>query len=180
MTSAELIGSGLSTAGPVPSTTWANVARRCVRSVALVGTAVQSDIHLITASTVGVVSLEPPLVVVTVNARGRTRRMLHCSGTFGVSLLSADDEPSATHFSVGGVIRRADLQADEWWHAPNSGAPLIRSALGWMDCVVELVVDVADRALVIGKVHIAGFKPTSDPLIRFNGEYHRLPAGIPR
>lgn len=180
MTSAELIGSGLSTAAPVPSTAWANVARRCARSVALVGTVVQSDIHVITASTVGVVSLDPPLVVVTVNSGGRTRRMLQCSGTFGVSLLSADDEPFATLFAVGGVIGHADLQGDRWWHAPNSGAPVIRSALGWMDCIVERVVEVADRALVIGRVHIAGFDSTSDPLIRFNGEYHRLPAGTPR
>jgi len=164
-----------------PATGWAAVASRCARGVVLVGTGHGGDIHVMTACTFGVVSMDPPMVLVILGARGRTRRMLGRSGMFGVCLLGGDHEAAAARFTVAGPTRWTDLAPDRWWRAPMSGAPLLQSAVGWLDCAVDRVVDVADRAVAIGRVLAVGTGSTASPLIRFDGAYHRLgPAGQTR
>ena len=56
---------------------------------------------------------------------------------------------------------------------PGSGAPLLR--VKWLDCLVYRVIDVLDQVLVVGLVHHAGTGPDAAPLVRFDGDSHRLP-----
>lgn len=161
---------------------WSTVARRCPRSVTLLGAAASGEVHVITAATFGVVSVDPPLVSVTVGARGRTRALIEGGRGFAVSLLSSAHEPVADRCALPG--RRTawpDLPASTWWAAPHSSAPLLREAPAWVDCRLHVLVDLAGQALVVGSVEHAGTGPDAAPLLRFDGAYHPLlPAGVLR
>jgi flavin reductase (DIM6/NTAB) family NADH-FMN oxidoreductase RutF len=156
---------------------WAAVARRCARAVTILSAAAGPSVHVVTAATFGVVSVDPPLVQVTVAARGRTRALIERGGGFGVSLLSAEQESVASGCAVPGRrLGWAHLPSGLWWPAPGSGAPLLCGAPAWLDCRLHSVVDLAPWALVVGSVEHAGTGPAAVPLVRFDGAYRPLHA----
>jgi flavin reductase (DIM6/NTAB) family NADH-FMN oxidoreductase RutF len=157
---------------------WAAAARRCVRAVTVLSVAAGRSVHVVTAATFGVVSVDPPLVQVTVAARGRTCALIERGGGFGVSLLSAEQVPVASGCAVPGRrLGWAHLPPGLWWPAPGSGAPLLCGALAWLDCRLHSVVDLAPQALVVGSVEHAGTGPAVAPLVRFDGTYRPLNVG---
>jgi flavin reductase (DIM6/NTAB) family NADH-FMN oxidoreductase RutF len=158
-----------------PGAPWAAVARRCPRTVTVLSTAAGPEVHVITAATFGVVSVDPPLVQVTVGAHGRARALIERSGGFAVSLLSGEQELTALRCALPGRRTGWDhLPAGLWWAAPRSGAPLLGGAPAWLDCRLHTVLDLADKALIVGVVEQADVGPAAPPLVRFDGAYRPL------
>ncbi len=72
---------------------------RFATGVTVVSTASQDGVHAMTANAFTSVSLEPPLVLVSVDNRTRMHRMLPDTRRYGVSVLAADQERLAMHFA---------------------------------------------------------------------------------
>jgi flavin reductase (DIM6/NTAB) family NADH-FMN oxidoreductase RutF len=121
-------------------------------------------IHGMTASAFLSVSLDPPLVLVSVDRRAHLHAILAEGSRYGVSLLNADQAAYSQHFAGFGD---PNLQPEFTW---VEGFPLLKEALGH---VIARVVDAhaaGDHTLFIGQVeYLAWFE--GDPLLYFRGQY---------
>lgn len=92
-------------------------------------------------------SLQPPLVGVSLLKESRTARAVVSSRIFAVNLLGASQERMAWAFATEGGRRR--IPADS---RSVRGTPVGLGDLGFILCEVDAVVDVGDHSFVVGSV----------------------------
>jgi flavin reductase (DIM6/NTAB) family NADH-FMN oxidoreductase RutF len=95
-------------------------------------------------------SLEPPLVGVSVSRQAAMHELLRSAGGFALSLLAGDQEAVAQHFARG-------VPPLAHWHGIASrpgaaGAPLLEGALGWVECRTQAEHPVGDHSFFVGEV----------------------------
>ncbi|MFD9334143.1 flavin reductase family protein [Streptomyces sp. NPDC060028] len=122
------------------------------------------------------VSLEPPLVLVSLREGSRMDDLLAEQPLWAVSVLADHQLQVAGRFSMKGRISDRLLFADlPYERGPISGAPLLTGALATLECRTENRVEAGDHTLVIGRVLGASLpSPDSPPLTYFRGRYRHL------
>lgn len=122
------------------------------------------------------VSLEPPLVLVSVREDSRMDELLSRAETWAVSLLGEEHRTLASRFAMKGRLSDRLLFADApWRRGPHSGAPLIEGALATVECRTEQRIPAGDHVLVLGRVLDARVPaPAGRPLLYFRAGYRRL------
>jgi flavin reductase len=117
-------------------------------------------------------SLEPPLVGVSVSRQAAMHELLRGAGGFALSLLAGDQEGIAQHFARG-------VPPFAHWHGiatrPGAeGAPLIDDALGWLECRTAGEHEAGDHTLFVGEVLAAARGRTAPPLVYVDQRYVSL------
>ncbi len=122
------------------------------------------------------VSLEPPLVMVSVRNGSRMDDLLERQDVWAVSVLAESQRHVAGRFAMKGRISDRLLFEDiPWERGTISGSPLVRGALAVVECRTEQRVVAGDHTLVIGRVLRADTPSTeSGPLTYFTGRYRHL------
>lgn len=122
------------------------------------------------------VSLDPPLVLVSVREGSRMDDLLAEQPLWAVSVLADHQVQIASRFSMKNRISDRLLFADvPYTRGGVSGAPLLSGALATLECRTENRVEAGDHTLVIGHVLTAGQPaPDSPPLTYFRGRYRHL------
>lgn len=117
------------------------------------------------------VSLDPPLVLLSVMKTSRTLAHLKSGSGFAVSVLGEGDEAVST--------MAGSKAADKFEQIPlretPSGHRVIDGAPAWFACALESVVEAGDHELLVGRVLEAG-PAASDrrPLLFHDGRYASL------
>lgn len=132
-----------------------------------------------TANSFSSVSLEPPLLLVSI-ANGSSNLTNFADGSgFAVNILAEDQKDVSATFA-----RRSDDRfAQVYWRRGPAGSPLIAGVSAWFDCTLERAVEAGDHTILIGR--IAAFEATPHPgLGYYRGAYitpattaAQLPAG---
>jgi flavin reductase (DIM6/NTAB) family NADH-FMN oxidoreductase RutF len=117
-------------------------------------------------------SLEPPLVGVSVSRQAAMHELLRGAGGFALSLLAGDQEGVAQHFARG-------VPPFAHWHGiatrPGAeGAPLIDDALGWLECRTTGEHEAGDHTLFVGEVLAAERGRAAPPLVYVDQRYVSL------
>ncbi|MFJ5550018.1 flavin reductase family protein [Streptomyces sp. NPDC093225] len=122
------------------------------------------------------VSLDPPLVLVSLREGSRMDDLLDEQPLWGVSLLSEAQRHVAGRFAMKGRISDRLLFADlPYARGELCGAPLMGGALATLECRTESRVPAGDHTLVIGRVLRAQVPPVEGgPLTYFRGRYRQL------
>lgn len=125
----------------------------------------EDGVHGATVSAFTSVSLDPPLLQVTL-IRGNRLSSLIPDKPFTVSVLAADQSSTAMHFAG-----RPDSVAPEW--DENWNVPAVAGASAIFSCVPWAIYDGGDHIIVIGE--IADFDVTDHaPLVFHSGALHML------
>ncbi|MET9907281.1 flavin reductase family protein [Streptomyces sp. NPDC002144] len=122
------------------------------------------------------VSLDPPLVLVSLRTGARMDDLLDEQPLWGVSVLSESQRHIAGRFAMKGRISDRLLFEDiPYVRGKATGAPLVGGALATLECRTEQRVIAGDHTLVIGRVLTADV-PSADggPLTYFRGRYRQL------
>ena len=125
----------------------------------------------VTLSSLVSLSLDPPLVGVSIGKQASLYELLRNAGAFSVSLLGDGQEDLALRFSAGwppivhweGVARR-----------PGHFAPLLEGALGWIEARVAAAHDVGDHTFFVGEVVAVERGPARSALMYRDRSYHAL------
>jgi flavin reductase (DIM6/NTAB) family NADH-FMN oxidoreductase RutF len=136
--------------------------RRWVTGVAIVTSEFDGVAHGMTVNSFGSISLDPPLVTVTMNQDTRTCHLVQQSGVFAVTILSAAQQPLAEMFAGRGdpaVDRMAGLDIFRLVTA----APLLRGGLSFIDCRVVYQHIMPLSMLFIGEVVAAEVAKPDEP-----------------
>lgn len=122
------------------------------------------------------VSLEPPLVLVSVREGSRMDEVLTRVDCWAVSLLGEEHRPLASRFAMKGRLSDRLLFAGTRHHrGTRAGAPLIDGSLATVECRTEQRITAGDHTLLIGRVlqaRVTG--PAGRPLLYFRGGYRHL------
>jgi flavin reductase (DIM6/NTAB) family NADH-FMN oxidoreductase RutF len=115
------------------------------------------------------VSLEPPLVLVCVDARSEAHSGFRASGAFGVSILAEDQEEVSRQFAWGGAAKFDKIETVEG----TTGVPLVAGALAHLECRVVAAHAAGDHTIYVGEI-VALFARAGRPLAYWQGQYRRL------
>ncbi|MET9590633.1 flavin reductase family protein [Streptomyces sp. NPDC006516] len=122
------------------------------------------------------VSLDPPLVMVSLRNDSRMDDLLSEQPLWAVSVLAENQRQVAGRFAMKGRISDRLLFQDlPCIRGEVTGAPLMGGALATLECRTEQRVLAGDHTLVIGRVLTASL-PSADgePLTYFKGRYRQL------
>ena len=129
--------------------------------------------HGMTVSSFTSLSLEPPLVLISLENNARTHRMVIESGAFAVSILDAAQEDLADRFA-GRIPDGEDRFAGLAYETAQTGSPLPQGALAFLDCEVVSAQPAGTHTVFIGQVVASVVRPGGQPLLYYNRNYRRL------
>jgi 3-hydroxy-9,10-secoandrosta-1,3,5(10)-triene-9,17-dione monooxygenase reductase component len=115
------------------------------------------------------VSLDPPLVLVSIDNRSEAHEGFRACGLFAVSLLAEGQEEISRRFARVGASKFEDLSLATGRH----GVLLVPGALAQIECRVAATWSGGDHTLYLGEVLTLRVAP-GHPLIYQAGHYRHL------
>ena len=146
-----------------------NALGRFASGVTVVTAHHEDHTHGMTANAFVSVSLEPPLVLVSLDNRSTMHRILPSAGRFGVSVLAEDQEELSNHFAGKKV---PGLEAG---FTMRDGIPLLTGAVAHFIVEVADIHPAGDHTLYIGRVQYLGWRE-GRPLLFYGGKYQQMRA----
>jgi flavin reductase (DIM6/NTAB) family NADH-FMN oxidoreductase RutF len=137
--------------------------------VTIVTTRVGENVHGMTANAFMSVSLQPPLVLISVDRRATMCRLLHEGRRYGVSVLHEDQSVLSERFAG----RAVDGDAPEPRFLLVRDTPIVDGALAHFVARVARSYWGGDHSLFLGQVECASYRPGA-PLLFHGGRYGRL------
>lgn len=101
-----------------------------------------------TANSFSSVSLDPALLLVSIDKRSANLAHFSECQHFAVNILSEQQKETSNIFASKVEDRFALID----WRASENGTPLIDNSSAWFDCALHQVVDAGDHAIMIGRV----------------------------
>jgi flavin reductase len=146
--------------------------RRAPASVAVLTVDAGGDQLGLTVSSLVSISLEPPLVGVSIGHEAAMHELLREAGGFALSLLAGGQEWLAQHFARG-------VPPIGMWHGIATeegarGAPLLVGALGWLECRTAAEHETGDHSFFVGEVEAVRLGEPAPPLVYHDGSYRTL------
>ena len=148
--------------------------RNLASGVAIVATGTQSTRRGLTVSSVTSLCMDPPCLLVGINATSETHDAILANGRFGVSLLGSAQQDLALHFAGRDGVKGIERFSTAAWDQGMLGVPLLDSAIGAMECVLHHHQVVGTHGLFIGRI-VATRGGDGDPLVNFQGALRTLP-----
>lgn len=129
----------------------------------------ESAFHGMTANALCSVSMDPPLVLLSLDKQSDTQKFVEKTGAFGINILRHDQEELAKRFAkkTDPIKDRSDL------YSVSCGVPLLADALCSIACRVWTTYDGVDHYLYLGKVEFMKVEHGS-PLLFFNSRYAQI------
>jgi flavin reductase (DIM6/NTAB) family NADH-FMN oxidoreductase RutF len=140
--------------------------------VTVITTRERDQVHGMTANAFMSVSLEPPLVLISVDRRTKMCGLLHEGSTYGVSVLCEAQSELSDRFAgrTSGAEPRFEIVHD---------TPLVEGALAHFVAGVTRSYWGGDHSLFLGRVEYARYTPKGTPLLFHGGRYERLTPPAP-
>lgn len=149
------------------------VMRRWASSVAILTTGDRLQQHGMTVSSFNSISVDPPLVTVTLANFTRTKQLVDRTGTFAINLLAAGHEELSEIFA-GHVRELDDRFAGLKVEHPMNDIPALADAVAWVFCRVVHTYPMPNSTLYVAEVLQAWKTGDHPPLIYYDRSYHRI------
>ncbi len=124
----------------------------------------------ITVASFTSISLNPPLVLVSIAKGTYYHDLFVSSKTFAVNILGSDQGDVSERFA-GKVPQGEDRFRNVKYHAGSSGSPLIENALSSIECRNWKTIDAGDHTIILGEVTQSMAGKEAAPLLYFNRQY---------
>ena len=159
----------------VEPATFREVFRTVPTSVSIV-TAVTGDGTAVglTVGTFASVSLEPPIVTLSVAQTSASWAVARTRAVFGVSVLAGDQAETVRAFSATKVDRMTTVD----WTPGHHGLPVVHGAVAFVACRTRQLLTVGDHEVVFADVlDLDVLRPDTAPLV-FSGGGYAVPQPI--
>jgi flavin reductase (DIM6/NTAB) family NADH-FMN oxidoreductase RutF len=140
---------------------------RFATGVTVISIAHQGHIHGMTANAFMSVSLNPPLVLVSIGYKAQMYKLLAPGDRYGVSVLSDRQELLSRHFG-GRPVAGIDIPFTQ-----EHGAPLLRGAIAHIVARVVDIHQIGDHTLFTGEVEYLQ-SHQGNPLLFYAGTYGQI------
>jgi flavin reductase (DIM6/NTAB) family NADH-FMN oxidoreductase RutF len=147
--------------------------RAWTSGVTIVTAAYEGEQHGMTVSSFTSISLDPPLIVISLQTISRTHDLVDRAQAFGVTILASDQQGVSERFASGprGTGDRLEGVQTE---TLMTGAPFIKGGLAYLDCRVIQTIPAGMNRLFIGEVVAVRGDDHQSPLIYHDRNYRGL------
>lgn len=125
--------------------------------------------HGMTLNSFTSVSLDPPLVLVSIDLRNATLGHFLASSHFGINVLEERQEFLSRRFSSPSANR---FEGVEWTHG-ETGVPMLAGAIANLECAVTRGFEAGDHSVLIGHV-VSARCAAGKPLVFYGSGYRTL------
>lgn len=129
--------------------------------------------HGMTVSSFTSVSIDPAMLLVSLQEGSRTHHLVHESGIFGVTILDQNQQAISDRFAG-----RSTERLDRFRGLPTftlvTEAPMLRGGLAFFDCQVCETFTIGQHTMFIGRVLATQKGDGNQPLIYFNRQYYSI------
>lgn len=123
----------------------------------------------LTANAFTSVSLDPPLLLISVDKKAESYRCFEESKVFTVNVLSDEQESLSRKFAVSG----GDKFQGVAYRMGANGVPILDGALAYLECKLYAVYDGGDHTIFLGEIDEAETREVK-PLLFYRGGYRAL------
>ena len=118
------------------------------------------------------ISLDPPLVLVSIGRERSIHPIIERTGRFGVNILGEGSQQISDCFAgaPSPLPRQAFCNAD--YQLSRAGLPVLEQAIAYLSCDVDRVIEAGDHTIYLGKViETACRDDVGWPLLYFRRRY---------
>jgi flavin reductase (DIM6/NTAB) family NADH-FMN oxidoreductase RutF len=129
------------------------------------------EIHGLTANAFTSISLEPPLLLISVDKKAESWSAFEESKVFTVNILADDQEALSRKFAVsGGGSKKFEGVA---YRLGANGTPILDGVLSYIECTLYAAYEGGDHSIYLGEIQQAEIRE-GKPLLFFRGGYRAL------
>lgn len=130
----------------------------------------------VTVNAFASVSLDPPLVMVSIDKRSHMHDLVARVGFFAANILGAHQQDTSRRFA-GQTGDRNERFRQTPFHEGVTGAPILDEAIAHVECRVVAVYPGGDHSIFLGRVEALG-AATGDPLVYYRARYGAFDADV--
>jgi flavin reductase (DIM6/NTAB) family NADH-FMN oxidoreductase RutF len=116
------------------------------------------------------VSLDPPLILWSLQNNSECFASFEKSNTFGVNILASDQQPLSDFYAQKGDH---NLEQDHY-RLGKTGCPVLRGVLTSLECRIWARYPGGDHTILVGEVIAMEAQPDGQPLIFHKGQYGQI------
>jgi flavin reductase (DIM6/NTAB) family NADH-FMN oxidoreductase RutF len=147
-----------------------SVMRRVAGGVSIITAGRDDDITGMTVTSLTSLSANPPRLLVSINRQASSFALIERYRLFGISILNADQQHLADHFSNARLKGKQRFEGTTW-SAGSTGVPLLGKALAAVECQVEEIIERHSHGIIVGRLLSMDLSHRLSGLVYWNGQY---------
>ncbi|MBZ5696511.1 MAG: flavin reductase family protein [Acidobacteriia bacterium] len=152
--------------------------RAWTSGVTVVTAAFEGEQHGMTVSSFTSISLDPPMIVISLHTESHTHALVSRAGAFAVTILSSNQQAISERFAGRLSETESRLEGLET-ETLVSGAPFLKGGLAYLDCRVTQIIPSGMNTLFIAeviatRVRTARSYDHTRALVYHDRKYHKL------
>jgi flavin reductase (DIM6/NTAB) family NADH-FMN oxidoreductase RutF len=121
------------------------------------------------------VSLDPPLLLITIGVERSIHPVIGRAGRFAVNILAEDGQELSDCFSGAPSVHPRQAFCDAAYRVSEQGMPLLDEALAWIDCQLDRTIQAGDHTIYLGRIVDLGVTDREHwPLLYYRRRYLRI------
>jgi flavin reductase (DIM6/NTAB) family NADH-FMN oxidoreductase RutF len=141
--------------------------------VTIMTTTAPGRMHGMTVSAFASQSLDPLLIVVSVERSTEMHKLVMASRAFAINILGEHSEGTARFFADNARLKGPEFMEGAY-HVGVSGAPLLDEAVAYLEATVDSTLEAGDHSIIVGRVTALEVRSDDEPLVYFRSGYRRL------
>ena len=143
--------------------------RQLAGGITVITAGVGDDATGLTVTTAPSLSVDPPVMIISVNRNSSGYAVINRHRHFCVNILGAEHRDVAERFSGFGGIKGRDRYAGRDWSVLATGALALDGALASIDCEVSEIIDRHSHGLILGEVRQVRLAEAASPQLVYRG-----------
>ena len=141
--------------------------------VTVMTTTTAGRMHGMTVSAFASQSLDPLLILVSVERSTEMHKLVMASQAFAINVLGEHAEGTARFFADNARLKGPEF-VDGAYHIGVNGAPLLNEAVAYLEATVQSTLEAGDHSVIVGRVTALEVRSDAPPLIYYRSGYRRL------
>jgi len=147
--------------------------RAWTSGVTIITAIYEGEKHGMTVSSFTSISLDPPLIIISLQAVSRTHELVSRAQAFGVTILSADQRDLSERFA-GQANASGDRLDGLETETFITGSPFIKGGLAFLDCRVTQSINAGMNTIFVAEVVAVRGNDHENPLVYHDRQYRTL------
>ena len=141
--------------------------------VTVMTTSTQGRLHGMTVSAFASVSLEPLLILVSVERSTLMHQLVLESRAFAINFLGKRSESTARYFADNARLAAPEFREGSF-RLGTTGAPILNEATGYLEATVHGTHQAGDHTVIVGRVVALEISSEDEPLVYYRSGYRSL------
>jgi flavin reductase (DIM6/NTAB) family NADH-FMN oxidoreductase RutF len=141
--------------------------------VTVMTTTAAGRMHGMTVSAFASQSLDPLLILVSVERSTEMHKLVMASRAFAINVLGEHAEGTARFFADNARLKGPEF-IEGAYRMGLSGAPLLDEAVAILEATVDSTLEAGDHSIIVGRVTALEVRSDAQPLVYYRSGYRRL------